>query len=168
MHKNGGMSMLVNRLDLELLSLFECGETPEEVLTHHKVILHNLCDELKRFFNDKITGGAVESILNDCLHLATRSIEDETLPWWDADIADDLLTIVTLAEQSREYRKAVSWGNSLYHTNTGIRLLVRKSELEYKKMFLHLLDVQCLDTLAQQILAWLNTRNSIITAYENR
>lgn len=161
--------MNVNNLDCDLRLIFSKGYAdPETVLEHHTTILQELCEELKEFAPKGITGDAFRSILDECLHLATRELDDENLPWWDEDIADNLLTVVKLADDVIEYRKAKSWAASHYWDNWKLRLLFEKVEAEYKKIWFFVGEIECLNLLAHQILVWLTARLTLISEYKNK
>lgn len=161
--------VIVNNLDDALCTLFNNrGTEPALVLEHHAAMLKELCEELKEFAPRGITGDAFRGILDECLHLATRELDDESLPWWDEDIADNLLGVVKMADDVIVYRKAKSWAASRYWDDWKLRVLFEKVEAEYKKIWFFVGEIECLNLLAHQILVWLTARLTLISEYKNK
>ncbi|MFY2157963.1 hypothetical protein ACOSZF_20350 [Cytobacillus firmus] len=158
--------MIVNELDKQISDILfgpeekaGVSQTVEEI----KALLEDLCEELKQLWGQKgFTDDLAKELIDDCLRLATRPLEEYD---WDDLKSDHLITLFSMASSVKEFREAVSWADR--SKDIEVRVFLRKVESE-KHLFFINEEVEHLDGMAFSLLRWLNARNTLLHAYRNR
>jgi hypothetical protein len=155
--------MVVNEFDRQMAAIILNQEGGEQDLQKYRDLLEALCEELKQVWHKKgLTDSLVSSLIDDCLCLVTRPLEEHE---WDEMQADQMRALFCLADQARDTREAVSWADR--SRDLGIRILLRKLESEKQMIFIND-SIEHLEGMAYRLLTWLNARNTLIQAYRSR
>jgi hypothetical protein len=155
--------MVINEFDKQVSNLFLNPGEADQDLQKFKGLLEDLCEDLKQLWHKKgFTDSLIHELIDDCLKFATRPLEEHD---WDAMKADNLKTLIVLADTDKRFRNAMSWADR--SRDLEIQLLLRKLEGD-KRMFFINDSLEHLEGMAYRLLSWLNVRSSLVKAFEDR
>jgi hypothetical protein len=157
--------MIVNKLDKRVSEIFSSAASASQTIEDLRALLEGLCEELKQLWDKKgkMENLLVKDLIENCLHLVTRPLEESED--WDEYQAEPLILLWNMGATSTEFRNAVNWARS--SRDPKIRILLVKVEREEQMFFLNE-SLEHLEGMAHSLLTWLNARNTLIHAYRNR
>ncbi|MGG3887809.1 hypothetical protein [Metabacillus fastidiosus] len=155
--------MFVNEFDKQISSLFPNSGEADQELQKFKSLLEELCSDLKQVWHKKgFTDSLIRELIDDCLELATRSIEEHE---WDEMKADNLNTLLVMGDTDKRFRNVMSRADR--SRDLEIQLLLKKLEVE-KRMFFINDSIEHLEGMAYRLLSWLNVRSALVNTFDDR